>query len=239
MRINQIVAAYSAQVKQSMQSGTANGPQVSRQLDKAQRNNQARLDDAAKGYIQASAVKEGAGKTEDAVAQALKQANKAADPKTSAADRKTLQEDFKKALSAVDQGAKDQKAALADKDLANKVVDTSKVKVREAKDLGTGASQKFKSVEDLKSLDLSTASNEDLAEAAKVLKAAQEETKSAQDVAEAGAKRVSSKVAQYQTAQNALEGSLSPNERQRNDLDTINALLRSKPPSGSLFSGYG
>ena len=194
MRINQIVAAYSAQVKQSMQSGTANGPQVSRQLDKAQRNNQARLDDAAKGYIQASAVKEGAGKTEDAVAQALRQAERAADPKTSAADRKSLQEDFKKALSAVDQGAKDQKAALSDKDLA---------------------------------------------EAAKVLKAAQEETKSAQDVAEAGAKRVSSKVAQYQTAQNALEGSFNLSNRQRNDLDAINALLRSKPPSGSLFNGYG
>jgi hypothetical protein len=78
MRIHDMVAAYSSQMKQSFQSGMANGPQVSRQLEKAQRNNQARLDDAAKGYMQASAVKAGAEKTEDAVAQALRQAEKAA-----------------------------------------------------------------------------------------------------------------------------------------------------------------
>ncbi len=240
MRIDQMVATYQGQMALRQTQSTGGLPALPG-LDGAKRANQARLSDAAKGFVQATKVRDGIAEQSDAVGKARDLVEKAKGGSLSEKDRQQLQADLGKALAAVDQGAKDQSTALADKTLANKTYDATKTTVVTADKLGKGASKQFSSVADLKKLDLNTATPDQLAEAAKVLDAAKGETKKTLAVADSQDGRTKSQVDTFQTVQDALTGNSAANSREMRGLQAIQAL--SQPSTsllpGSLFNLYG
>lgn len=234
MRIGQMVASYQQQAMRQVQSGTGTG--ASAALAGAQRANQARLTDAGKGVVQASKVRDGVAAVAGAADKARSLVEKAKDTSLSAADRKQLQADFAKALAAADQGGKDQATALADKTLANDTYSSKRTTVS-ADRLGQGVSSQFSSIADLKKLDLSTASADQLAEAAKVLDTGRTEAKSAQASADQQVQRATGRAGQFQAVQDALGGT-ALSSRQQRDLQAIQALIAPGGAStGTLFSG--
>lgn len=240
MRIGHMVTSYQQQALQQLQQQAA-GASSGRSAG-AQRANQARLTEAAKGLVQATKVRDGTAAVSTALAQAGSLVAKAQDTTLSEAGRKQLQADLTKALAAVDQGVKDQSSALADPKLANQTYQATSITVAAAGQLGTGASKQFTSVAELKKLDLSTASPEQLAEAAKVLAAAQGESTARQAAAEGQEGRIAGRVNTLQGVQDALTGAATLSTRQQRILDTVQALTKQQTstiPPGSMFNGFG
>jgi hypothetical protein len=209
-----------------------------RGLDEAKQATQTRLTDAAKGFVQAAKVRDGVAAADQALNQAQELVKKAGNPSLTASDRKNLQEDFTKALAAVDQGAKNQIGATADKTLANSINDPKRVGTVSADRLGQGASKTFSSVADLKKLDLNTANPDQLAEAAKVLEAAKGETGSQLTIANQQVDRISGRLDKLEGVQNALEGKPNLTGKQQRQVDILQALQQqtSAVTPGSLFN---
>jgi hypothetical protein len=236
MRIGQMVTSYLSQAGQPSQgqSSTASG-----RSSVAQRANQARLTEASKSFLQATRVRDGAAAVSAAVGQASSLVSKAQEPALSATERKQMQSDFAKALSVVDQGAKEQTSAMADPKLANSTYKGTSTLA--ADQLGTGASQQFSSLADLKKLDLSTATSDQLVEAAKVLSAAQSSSKVQLARADAMGGQLAGRLNTLQNVQGTLAGTLTKTTSQQRDLAAIQALSQkgSVVTPGSLFYGIG
>ncbi len=96
-----------------------------------------------------------------------------------------MQKELGKALDRIDQGAKDRVAAMTDPRLANASFNAGKATPIAADTLGKGASASIGSVADLRKLDLTTATDDQLREAMKVLDRAKSETGKVLTVAEA------------------------------------------------------
>lgn len=237
MRINQIAQQYTQQL--NLQSRTQASTPPTAGLEVAQRANQARVTDAAKGALQASKVRDGVGAVSDGLGKARDLVKKAADPALSAADRKALQADLNKALASVDQGSKDQGSALADKTLTNKTYDTRRVTATAVDGLGKGASKQFTSVADLKKLDLTTASADQLAEAGKVLDKAKGQGEAQLATANAQVGRATGRLDTMNAVQNTLTGQNATDSKQSQALNALQALLQQQSSTvspGSLFN---
>jgi hypothetical protein len=216
MRIGQIAASYQQQVRLQVQARSAGStgstgqtsqqnPQVAGQ-DRAKRANQARLDDATRGLGRAVAVHDGMTAVADALGAARAAVAVAQDGSRSTADRQQAQRDFAAAMGAIDKGAKAQRTALNDPALRSTAFDAARVPVLSADRLGSGRGTGSTTVADLARLDLTTASSDQLNQAAKVLDAASTQTDARRTAIGAQAGRISTTVARLQGVQDLLSG---------------------------------
>jgi hypothetical protein len=124
---------------------------------------QVRISDAGKTLQRAAVAKEDIGKIDAQLERLQKAIAKAQDPKSSAADKTAAQTDFAKARTDFASAAKTQAANLKD----------APAEVRKAGDLDAArVKAPVNALKDLQDLDLSTASAEQLAQAAQVVEAA-------------------------------------------------------------------
>ena len=206
MRINQMVSSHQQRFLQQhlSQSNRSESTMVSPGLAAAKRSNQLRLDEAAKGFVQAGAVRDGIGAVSKSVNTASSLIDKAKSTTLSADDRAALQVDFAKALSAATKAANDQRSALTDKTIANTSYDSARAKTVSPDQLGKGVSTQFNSVSALSSLDLRTASASQLAEAGKVLDAAKRQVVAPLARANADSGRQAGLVNRYDSVQQTI-----------------------------------
>jgi hypothetical protein len=238
MRVSQMARQYAWQPQ--LQPGKTGAPPASPALVAAQRANQARLTDGAKGWLQAAGVRDGlvaVGGGVDRAVAALARADRAG---ATASERQAAQKEFAAALDAIDLGAKSQQDALADKALANSTSGGTRTRVALARDLGVGASPAFASLADLRTIDLGSASAEDRVEAGKVLAAAKAATATAKTLAEGALATSATRLDRIQGTLDALGGTdpagRSGRARDRATLETL--VGRAPPPwPGGLFSG--
>ena len=233
MRIDQFVQTY-----QQTQAFLSRQPSSGTTLDATsgvKRANQARLTDAAKGYTQATKVRDGTTKVKDNVSKANDIIEKALKPGTSADDKRKLQQELTKALDTVDAGIKDQKTALADKTLTNKTYDAKRTTITETADLGVKASDTISSIQDLKNIDLSTASDDQLKAAAKVLTAAKTQATTDDSQANKQVERISGRVDTLTSVQQKLDGDNRTTKEQR-ELQVVKQLQSSALIPGSLYN---
>lgn len=236
MRINQLASHYQTARLQSFQSGNA---QTNRNLASAQQTNQGRLTDAAKGFVQATKIRDGVAATGDGLAQARALVKKAQDPALSAGERKQLQADFTKALAAVDKGTRDEAKAISSPVVANSTYAAKRVGTESADQLGRKASDQFASVADLAKLDLTTASADQLAGAAKVLDAAKTQTDARLADTTRQVDRITGRINKLETVQSALDSTSARPSQQQSNVERFAALLqqqRTQVQPGDLFS---
>ncbi|MEK7414805.1 MAG: hypothetical protein AAB263_15935 [Planctomycetota bacterium] len=233
MRIDQLVKSY--QYNQATRSTKTTNDATSEAVSGAKRANQARLSDAAKGYTQATKVRDGTTKVKDQVSKASDTIDQALKPGISAEDKRKLQLELTKELDAIDEGVKEQKNALADKTLTNKIYDVKRATISEPEELGTKASDTISSLKDLRKIDLSTASEGQLREAAKVLAAAKEKTTTDNDLANKQVERISGRVEDLTTVQQTLEGSNRTTKEQR-ELQVVKQQQSASLIPGSLYN---
>lgn len=242
MRIGQMVTTYQQQANLTqLQLQQQSVKAFSGRTGGAQRANQARLTEASKGFVQATKVRDGVAAVATAVGQASDVVTKAQGTGLSPADRKQLLADFTKAVAAVDQGVKDQNSALADKTLTNTAYQAKTTTVAAADQLGTGVSKQFISLAALKNFDPSTATTEQLGEAAKVLDAAAKQTTASLAAADAQSGRLSGRVNTLQSVQDSLAGNPPVSARQRLVTDALQGLSQPNTgfPPGSIFNSLG
>jgi len=205
MRINQLVSDFSA--LQSIATRVGSGAEATKSagssgqtaipgLERAVRANQARFDEASKGFVQAGRIRDAMTTMNHGVGQALEAVKRLQSGDLTAAQRTQAHKDFTAALAQVDTGSKAQTTAVADPQLRNKVFDPSRVQTLSADRLGTKASTTFASVASLKNLDPTQASADDLAAVAKVLASAQQQTSTQLVVAQAQTDRQAGRVNQ-------------------------------------------
>lgn len=242
MRINQISQQYAQQLQMQMRQRPETRPVEERpdaRLDAARQSNQRRVTDAGRGVDQATRVRDGVSAVDAGVKRARELVSKAGDTALSVADRRKLQDELGKTLAAIDQGAKDQAGALADKTLANKTYDTRRASPIAANTLGKGASEVYGSLADLKKIDLSTASTDQLAEAGKMLDRALQQSGAQLANAQGQVGRTSLRLDAMTAVQNTLEGRPVNADRQSQDLNAIQALMQQQNPQlppGSLIN---
>jgi hypothetical protein len=252
MRINQYVAniqrqsqlAASASSTATSATQTTGNAALDKQLAKAQKANQVRLSDAAKGFTQATQVRDGLTATNDALASAKALVTKAQDTNLSANDRTRLQTQLTTALKAVDQGTKTQTTALSDQTLSNQTYAAAKQTVTPSDQLGKNASNQYSSVASLKNLDLTNATADQLTEAAKVLASAQSEVSSKLTTANQQVARIGGRVDTLEGAQSVLGGTTSSattastNASQRNFAAALSMIQQNTQQlsPGSLFN---
>lgn len=237
MRVNQLASYFQASLTQGLRP---TGQATPRNLSSAQEANQGRLTDAAKGFVQATRVRDGLAASSAGLGQAQDLVKKAQASGLSAADRKQLQADLAKALAAVDQGAKEQTKALDSKLVANSTFAARRVGTESTDQLGRKASGQYASVADLAKLDLTTASADQLGEAAKVLEAAKGQTDAQLAATDRQVDRITGRIVKLETVQSALTGGAKPTQQQQN-ADAILAMLqqqRAQVTPGSLFSSF-
>jgi hypothetical protein len=248
MRIGQMVAGYQRQTQVRLQalsqleSGKPFTTSTVPGLKRAQETNQARLSDASKGFVQADQFRAGLATVSSGVDQARSVLARAAASGLNAEDRAQLQRDFTAALAVVKQGAKDQGAALADQSLANKSFAASRLKPVSADQLGQGQGSDFTSVAALATLDLGSATTEQLAGAGKVLASAAGQLQQQVSAATAQSGRIAGQFERYQAVQHALTGTApTQGNQQQRSLAALKALLQPQSTSaeGTRFSGVG
>lgn len=237
MRVNQI-ASFAQMTNQVVARATK--PAAVQDVSGVQKINQARLSDAAKGYTQATRIRDGVAATDKALGQAQALVKKAQDPALSAADRQQLQADFTKNLAAVDQGAKEQASAGADKTLANKSYDAKRIGSVAADRIGQRSSRQFASVAGLSQLDLTTATPDQLAQASKVLDTAKKDVSTQLTTANSQVDRVSGRLDKMNFVKAALEGNAtSLSAKQQRDASAIANMLQQQSTQlapGSLIN---
>src|SRR6185369_937154 len=115
--------------------------------------------------------------------------------------------------------------------------DAAKTQVASPDQLGKGVSGQFSSVADLKKLDLSKASPDQLAEAAKVLDQGSTETKAKLAKADAQDGRAARQVDKFQAVVDTLSGSAGQSATQQRNLAAIQALNQQGAQNASLVPG--
>jgi hypothetical protein len=184
---------------------------------------QHRRSDVTKGFVQAIRVRDSIAEVATAIDQARLLITKAQEAGIRTQDRRSLDLEFARALSAIDHGANDQLAALADSDLTNAIYQKGSVAVVAIRDLGRGVSPLIASCADLKCFRLIEATPEQLIEVASVLDAADREVQGHLANAEALERLISSLIISRLDA---------PGTRQAHNLDA-------ELPTGSMFNGIG
>lgn len=184
---------------------------------------QPRRSDVSKGFVQAIRVRDGIAEVSIAIDQARLLIANAQTAGKRWLDRKSIDLEFSRALSAIDHGADDQVAALADSDLTNTIYQKGSVAVVAVSDLGRGASPLIASCADLKRLRLTETTPDQLIEVGRVLDAAHREVQGHLAIAEALERQISSLI---------ISRLDLPGTRQ-----AIN--LGPELPPGSMFNGIG
>lgn len=235
MRINEIARYTAANQLASRAKASPSGSVTAA----AQQANQTRLSDAARGYSQASQVRDAAASSKSALASASEAVTKLQDQGLSAADRTKYQQQYRDSLAAAEQAAKSQESALGDKKLANGSFAARRTGSLALDKLGQRSSDTFSSVAELKKLDPATATADQLKEAAKVLETAQAQTGRVEALAGRQADRIAGKVAKMEGADLALSGGQKLDLKTSRNLAAVQALMdqaRNPMAPGSLFN---
>lgn len=233
--------AVASQTSFSSSSEGASSPA----LNKAVKANQARFDESSKGYVQAARMRDAVVSVDQGVTKARAQVAKLQSQTLTADQRAAASKEVQSALDRIDAGAKAQTMAANDKQLANKQFNAQRIATLSADTLGTQASEKYKSVDDLKKVDFSTASADDLNEIDKVLERAQQQAGAQVNVAQAQVGKQANAVEKNQATLDAL--GVAPNQKTEQVSNKVNdsiqavrhaqALLQKiQTPPGGLFN---
>lgn len=223
MKITDLVRQNQA-VKQTAAatSATSYRPRTAAALEAVQEKTQQRIGAAERAGAAALAVSDSTKALDKGVAELQKLVTAAADPKATAADKESLQKKFTAAVAKVETATKQQT-----KDLAKEPLATAAVKPLD--------DATAKAVADLKTLDLRTASPDDVKAAGKVLESAKTQTGKQAVQADKLVAGFSRQITTLENAAANLGGTTSSVQQQR-QAQVIAALSQPLQTNGSLVN---
>ena len=226
MRISQ----YAQQSVQALGISKSSGSDTSSRTSQATSAVQLRLSETGKTLSKAAVAKEDIARVDAGLVKLQKAIAKAQTKDLTAEDLSKAQADFVRARTDVASAAETQAANLKD----------APPEVRRAgaispKELGTKASASIASVKDLDKIDLSTASPEQLAEAAKVVQSARDQVSQRQAVATRPVEALTRKVTVLENTVATLGGETS--KAQKRQLDALQFLQNAAATQTPLSTG--
>ena len=192
---------------------------------------QIKLSEAGKALSRATTAKEDLAGVDQGLAKLQKALDSAKAANATAADKQAAQADFAKARVAVTEAAKTQSARQADAPAEVRKAGTVQVEA-----LGKGASKSIASVADLATLDLTTATADQLTEATKVVTAARNDLASRSAVVEKPVERLSRTVTVLENVEAALNGT-SQSKAQQRQLQALQVLQQAFQAQAPLQTG--